>query len=189
MVIKMKVKKNIIKKLRIYKGFSQSYVAEKLKLTYKLYRDVEDNKRGLKFSEEKKIADLFGVRIYQLYEEVLNMAKKKYKNNVQKYRVWRNLLQRELAEEINISKSQLRNIELNKCQPGAKFITRLCDFFGVSFNQLFYKEEDNIKIKESIKKIIIEYIKKNTEEEVKSLIYPWKFQQILREYSKLNEDG
>ena len=113
---------------------------------------------------------------------------KKYKNNVQKYRVWKNLLQRELAEEIGISKSQLRNIELNKCQPRKKFRERLCEYFGINFNQLFYEDKNNIKFNKSIKEIILEYIENNPEEELKSLIYPWKFQYILQQYSKNNEE-
>ena len=115
---------------------------------------------------------------------------KKYKINVQKYRVWNNLLQRELAEEVGISKSQLRKIEMNKCYPRELFRERLCNYFNINFEQLFYKDEDNeIKINKSIKEIISEYIISNTEEELKKIIYPWKFQQILREYSKNNEDN
>lgn len=71
---------------------------------------------------------------------IMANRKKPLKNNVQKYRVWKNLLQKELAEAVSISVSELRLIEKNSVCPRLQSRLRLCEFFGVSHDQLFYTE-------------------------------------------------
>jgi putative transcriptional regulator len=73
---------------------------------------------------------------------------KKYqlKNNVQKYRVWKNMLQKELAEAVNISISELRLIEKNSVCPRLQLRLRLCEYFGVSHDQMFYNNSSKNKI-------------------------------------------
>jgi DNA-binding XRE family transcriptional regulator len=67
--------------------------------------------------------------------------KKALKNNVQKYRVWKNLLQKELAEKVGISVSELRLIEKNAVCPRLQHRIKLCEYFGVSHDQMFYNEQ------------------------------------------------
>jgi DNA-binding XRE family transcriptional regulator len=63
---------------------------------------------------------------------------KKTENNLQKYRVWQNLKQRELAEKIKVSVSTIRLIESNKnYMPSMSITSKICNFFGVSYNQMF----------------------------------------------------
>lgn len=67
--------------------------------------------------------------------------KKALKNHVQKYRVWRNLLQKDLAEKVGISVSELRLIEKNAVCPRLHHRIKLADFFGVSHDQMFYNDQ------------------------------------------------
>ena len=67
--------------------------------------------------------------------------KRKIKNNVQKYRIYKGILQKDLAKEIDISLSWLRRIEGQKGCPKPGTRIKLSDYFGVSHNQLFYCEE------------------------------------------------
>jgi DNA-binding XRE family transcriptional regulator len=66
-------------------------------------------------------------------------VKKNLKNNVQKYRVWRGLLQKDLADAIGISISEMRLIERNKVTPKPENQEKLCEFFEVSYDQMFYR--------------------------------------------------
>jgi transcriptional regulator with XRE-family HTH domain len=63
------VKKNIVRKLRVWKNLRQTDVAYYLNMTISIYRRLENNERRLKPSEQYKLAELFGVRESQLYEE------------------------------------------------------------------------------------------------------------------------
>lgn len=64
-------------------------------------------------------------------------------NNIKKYRIWKGLKQKELAKLVKISTSELRLIEKNKIKrPRAGLRLRICDYFGVSHDQMFYSEED-----------------------------------------------
>lgn len=67
--------------------------------------------------------------------------KKPYKNNLQKYRVWKGLLQTDLAKATDISISEIRLIERNAVCPNPRTMKKLCDYFDVNFDQMFYIEE------------------------------------------------
>ena len=67
--------------------------------------------------------------------------KRNMKNNVQKYRVWKNILQKDLANEVKCSATEIRLIEGNKVTPGGELRKRICEYFGVSHNQMFYEED------------------------------------------------
>jgi transcriptional regulator with XRE-family HTH domain len=62
------------------------------------------------------------------------------KNNLQKYRYWKNLTQQQLADELEISVGLVRKIELDDHVP--KYYTRwkIATYFGVSESQMFYRE-------------------------------------------------
>lgn len=66
-------------------------------------------------------------------KEVLNI-----KNNVQKYRVWKRLTQKELAENIGVSVSQISLIENKLSNPRESTKHKICEFFGVNHDQIFY---------------------------------------------------
>ena len=73
----------------------------------------------------------------------MGKTKVKLKNNVQKYRVWKNLQQKELAKEVNISVSEIRLIEKHIVKrPRLDLRLRICEFFGVSHDQMFYEDEE-----------------------------------------------
>lgn len=63
------------------------------------------------------------------------------KNNLKKMRQWKFATQQELAEELNISTSLLRRIETEDHYPKYQVRSRLCEYFGVSPEQMFYCEE------------------------------------------------
>ena len=64
-------------------------------------------------------------------------VKKSVKNNVRKYRVWKGLLQKDLAKSIGISVSQIRLIESNKATPRLQTRLKICSLFNVSYNQMW----------------------------------------------------
>ena len=73
------------------------------------------------------------------------MVKYEMKNNVRKYRVWKGWKQKDLAKLTGISVSQIRLIEQQKCTPRAKNANILCEVIGVIYDQLFYKDELDLK--------------------------------------------
>jgi len=62
-------KKNLIRNWRVYNGWTQEELAEKAKISTNLIRLYELNQKTLKYQTAKKIADLFGISLKQLYEE------------------------------------------------------------------------------------------------------------------------
>jgi DNA-binding XRE family transcriptional regulator len=75
----------------------------------------------------------------------MRKTKVKLKNNVQKYRVWKNLQQKELAKEVNISVSEIRMIEKHIVKrPRLDLRLRICEFFGVSHDQMFYEDNEEV---------------------------------------------
>lgn len=61
-----------------------------------------------------------------------------YRNNLQKYRIWKNITQKELAEELNINIQKFRKIDNNKSYPRKYIRDKLLEYFNVSFEQMFY---------------------------------------------------
>jgi len=67
--------------------------------------------------------------------------KKAIKNNLRKYRIWKNITQSQLAIELVISIGQLRNIECRCKYPKYHVRSKICKYFRVSQGQMFYEEE------------------------------------------------
>lgn len=72
---------------------------------------------------------------------MINNKKKEIKNNLRKYRVYKNLTQQQLAAELNICVSLVRNIEINMHYPKYPIRSKICVFFNISHPQMFYKED------------------------------------------------
>ena len=70
------------------------------------------------------------------------MNKVGMKNHVQKYRVWKGLLQKDLAEKINISVSEIRLIEKQAVAPRPGTRLKLAKLFDVNHDQLFYYDKE-----------------------------------------------
>jgi len=66
------------------------------------------------------------------------------KNNIKKYRIWTGLSQRQLAKAIGISAGEVRVIENNKHQLREKTRVKICELFGVNYDQMFYNEGEII---------------------------------------------
>lgn len=64
------------------------------------------------------------------------------KNNLSKYRAWKDITQNELAANLRISSHQLRMIELNRKYPKYQTRAKICKFFNVSQNQMFYIDKN-----------------------------------------------
>jgi transcriptional regulator with XRE-family HTH domain len=68
------------------------------------------------------------------------MSKQIIKNNLKKYRTWKNLRQKDLAKELKLSISQIRYIENKNNYPKYQVRSKICEYFGVSQDQMFYIE-------------------------------------------------
>lgn len=66
----------------------------------------------------------------------------KIKNNLAKYRNWKNITQQGLADELKMSVKHLRNIEVNNNYPNYVTRAKLCKYFNVSQDQMFYYESE-----------------------------------------------
>lgn len=60
------------------------------------------------------------------------------KNNLGKYRIYKGLRQIELAEILCISTNQYRDIEKYFKYPKYQIRARICNFFNVNQDQMFY---------------------------------------------------
>jgi DNA-binding XRE family transcriptional regulator len=67
-------------------------------------------------------------------------VKSNIKNNLKKYRQWKFITQEDLADELNISTTQLRMIETENHYPKYQVRSKICNYFGVSQEQMFYEE-------------------------------------------------
>ncbi len=63
------------------------------------------------------------------------------KNNLQKWRTYKNLTQEELKVQLNISVHLIRKIEFKQHYPKYQVREKICKFFGISQEQMFYKED------------------------------------------------
>lgn len=63
-------------------------------------------------------------------------------NNLAKYRKWKNITQKELAENTNISYQIIGKIEREGHYPKYLIRKKLYEYFGVSPRQLFYVKEE-----------------------------------------------
>jgi transcriptional regulator with XRE-family HTH domain len=75
---------NIIKEIRIARGFSQLEVASKLNISRPSYIAIEQGKRELSLAEARKIADIFGIDLEDL-ESGLAPNAEKYKQMILAY--------------------------------------------------------------------------------------------------------
>lgn len=64
------------------------------------------------------------------------------KNNLKKYRQWKFITQQDLANEIKVSLTLIRRIETENHCPKYQIRERLCKYFGIRQEQMFYKSED-----------------------------------------------
>jgi DNA-binding XRE family transcriptional regulator len=62
-------------------------------------------------------------------------------NNLRKYRVWKDITQKELSKELKISVNHLRQIEANSKYPKYQVRAKICKYFNVSQSQMFYYGE------------------------------------------------
>ena len=69
------------------------------------------------------------------------MIKIQIKNNLGKYRVWKNITQEELSKELKISVPSLRDIEVYNKYPKYQIRAKICKYFNVSQDQMFYYGE------------------------------------------------
>jgi DNA-binding XRE family transcriptional regulator len=66
-----------------------------------------------------------------------NKNKIKYKNNLQKYRVWKNMTQKQLSEMCNVSQPMIYKIEKENYLPNYIIRQKICKFFNVTQKQMF----------------------------------------------------
>lgn len=63
------------------------------------------------------------------------------RNNLKKYRTWKRLTRKQLALELNISANQLLFIENYSKYPKYQVRAKLCKYFDVSQDQMFYYDK------------------------------------------------
>ena len=64
------------------------------------------------------------------------------KNNLQKYRNWKNINQKDLAKVLGISVNQLRKIEIYNEYPEYQVRYKMCKYFDINQDQMFYLEDE-----------------------------------------------
>ncbi len=92
-----------IKELRTKRGFSQSFVADKLGLSRPSYTSIENGSRGLTLDEAEKLKDLFGVSIEEFSKATLPKYEK-YKQMILAY------LQSSLSSDGKVPKTKLAKL-------------------------------------------------------------------------------
>lgn len=63
------------------------------------------------------------------------------KNKVRKYRIWKNITQEGVAKDLKISINQLRLIEIKFKYPKYQVRQKICEYFGVTQDQMFFIEK------------------------------------------------
>jgi transcriptional regulator with XRE-family HTH domain len=94
---------NFIKALRTERGFSQSFVADKLNLSRPSYVSIENGNRGLTLEEAGKLKDLFGISIEEFAKATLPKYEK-YKQMILAY------LQSSLSTDGKVPKTKLAKL-------------------------------------------------------------------------------
>jgi len=92
-----------IKELRAKRGFSQSFVADKLGLSRPSYTSIENGGRGLTLDEAEKLKDLFGISIEEFAKATLPKYEK-YKQMILAY------LQSSLSTDGKVPKTKLAKL-------------------------------------------------------------------------------
>jgi transcriptional regulator with XRE-family HTH domain len=92
-----------IKALRTGRGFSQSFVADKLSLSRPSYVSIESGNRGLTLEEAEKLKDLFGISIEEFAKATLPKYEK-YKQMILAY------LQSPLSTDGKVPKTKLAKL-------------------------------------------------------------------------------
>ncbi|MEK7067131.1 MAG: type II toxin-antitoxin system antitoxin SocA domain-containing protein [Patescibacteria group bacterium] len=92
-----------IKALRTERGFSQSFVADKLDLSRPSYVSIENGSRGLTLAEAEKLKDLFGISIGEFAKATLPKYEK-YKQMILAY------LQSPLSSDGKVPKTKLAKL-------------------------------------------------------------------------------
>jgi transcriptional regulator with XRE-family HTH domain len=94
---------NFLKNLRIKKGLSQSFVAEKLGLSRPSYTSIENGNRGLTLEEANSLKDLFGISIDEFTKTTFPKYEK-YKQMILAY------LQSSLSSDGKVPKTKLAKL-------------------------------------------------------------------------------
>jgi DNA-binding XRE family transcriptional regulator len=63
-------------------------------------------------------------------------------NNLQKYRLYKQLTQGELSNILQISIHMIRRIEKYSYYPNYIYRSKICEYFGINQDQMFYKNEE-----------------------------------------------
>ena len=64
------------------------------------------------------------------------------KNNLQKYRMYYDITQADLSYQLKISVHLIRKIEAKYYYPKYQIRAKICKYFNISLEQLFYLEEE-----------------------------------------------
>ncbi len=98
-----------IRTLRIEKGWTQVYLADRLQITAPFLAQIESGKRGTSLELVESVADLFGIPIASLFlEQITNYAElKSYVRDVE-LKVAEKQLQEIISENITKTFERLR---------------------------------------------------------------------------------
>lgn len=59
-------------------------------------------------------------------------------NNIQQYRLQKNINQEELAQALDVTRTYLSKLENQKFAPSADLMYKICKYFGVGIGEMFY---------------------------------------------------
>ncbi len=68
------------------------------------------------------------------------------KNNIKVERAKKNITQDQLAEAMKVSRQTINAIEKNKYLPSTLLALKLSAYFGVTVNNVFQLEEEDLKV-------------------------------------------
>jgi putative transcriptional regulator len=68
------------------------------------------------------------------------------KNNIKVERAKKNITQDQLAEAMKVSRQTINAIEKNKYLPSTLLALKLSSYFGVTVNDVFQLEEEDLKV-------------------------------------------
>jgi len=76
-------------------------------------------------------------------------------NNLKKLRENKNLLQKELAEILNVTSQTVSGWEIGRTQPEYQMLLKIANFFEVSVDYLLGNDSENLKEIDTLKKLLL----------------------------------
>ncbi|MCM6851672.1 helix-turn-helix domain-containing protein [Lactococcus lactis] len=131
-----------LKTLRKINGLTQKELAEKLKIKQNSYSDWENGKSEPNIEMLVRIADYFDVSLDYLLGGKMKNITEEFSLCLKKLSMKRKLSQKQIAEELKISKQQYSKWEGGIITTNAETLVRLANYFDVSIDYLLGRKSE-----------------------------------------------